>query len=75
MASKRKAASTKGAESDEEANGVDNSDADLDSLPEGTVVVHPEPVKKKGSFRGPEFRSKKKRKERLKYRFQFWKFR
>lgn len=31
----RKAASSKGAESDEEANGVDNSDADLDSLPEG----------------------------------------
>lgn len=31
----RKAASTKGAESDEEANGVDNSDVDLDSLPEG----------------------------------------
>lgn len=62
MASKRKAASTKGAESDEEANGVDNSDGDLDSLPEGTVVVHPEPVKKKGSFRGPEFRSKKKEK-------------
>lgn len=28
----------------------------------GTVVVHPEPVKKKGSFRGPEFRSKKKEK-------------
>lgn len=62
MASKRKSASSKGAESDEEANGVDNSDGDLDSLPEGTVVVHPEPVKKKGSFRGPEFRSKKKEK-------------
>lgn len=31
----RKAASSKGAESDEEANGVDNSDGDLDSLPEG----------------------------------------
>lgn len=62
MASKRKSASSKGAESDEEANGVENSDGDLDSLPEGTVVVHPEPVKKKGSFRGPEFRSKKKEK-------------
>lgn len=24
--------------------------------------MHPEPVKKKGSFRGPEFRSKKKEK-------------
>ena len=28
----------------------------------GTVVVQPEPVDKKGTFRGPEFRSKKKEK-------------
>lgn len=31
----RKSASSKGAELDEEANGVENSDGDLDSLPEG----------------------------------------
>ena len=29
----------------------------------GTVVVQPEPVDKKGTFRGPEFRSKKKEKK------------
>ncbi|XP_056011590.1 transcriptional regulator ATRX-like isoform X2 [Ostrea edulis] len=58
----RKPTSTKRADSDEEreTNGADDSDNQMEYLPEGTVVVNPEPVEKKGTFTGPEFRSKKK---------------
>ncbi|XP_061189382.1 transcriptional regulator ATRX-like [Saccostrea echinata] len=65
MSSRRKPTNTKRADSEEKAetNGTADSDGELDYLPEGTVVVKPEPVGKRGTFSGPEFRSKKKEKK------------
>ncbi|XP_062594649.1 transcriptional regulator ATRX-like [Saccostrea cucullata] len=65
MSSRRKPSNAKRADSEEktDTNGTADSDGELDYLPEGTVVVKPEPVGKRGTFSGPEFRSKKKEKK------------